>query len=620
MEFRDKIEAALSPSVAGLRTKLAQLPTLTVLDYYQFRIDAAQPDKSNVPDGFLFKWRYLWAQLLSNPFLEARGTFESELTKVDELVERIFETYEFGAIYEPGRFRGSEKEFLTRLGLALKVREPDILAFPEQIREWALTRLEPFNDSYFVPTLGLGFAEIVLWLEALISTSQARLNAWVKDFTSIIGDIKSIQAQVGRGDLDVETARKRALELKIYERLESNGHQSDRAHIFLIDELQCGISQSSLQALIGLFGIRPGEVEPGYVFPHDENPLEYKTFVVLPDGGLYFVDPANAYRIVAKTFEREILADSQLRDRYLKNRDRATERWVTGNMKKVFSDAAIYANYYLEKGGSEKDLLVRHGEAIILVECKNSRVRAFRGTAADLLKFERDFENSVQHGYEQALEVKRRILRAEENTFFDDKGRPYFSVKRAEIKRFYIVCVTITPRGPFGTDLSYELKKTDEEPFPLALNLLDFDSICKHLCQPDQFIAYLRARERLHGRVSTGDELNYAGYFLKHGNLDFQDGTFVSDDFSGIFDRAWYREKGIAVEEPINPPVLTSMARQGNRLTIEHATGRKEVIKVPPEWIERATGRPPIRMKGSDRNKPCPCGSGRKLKHCHGRA
>src|SRR5208337_4775516 len=192
MEFRDKIEAALSPSVAGLRTKLAQLPTLTVLDYYQFRIDAAQPDKSNVPDGFLFKWRYLWAQLLSNPFLEARGTFESELTKVDELVERIFETYEFGAIYEPGRFRGSEKEFLTRLGLALKVREPDILAFPEQIRDWALTRLEPFNDSYFVPTLGLGFAEIVLWLEALISTSQARLNAWVKDFTSIIGDIKSI--------------------------------------------------------------------------------------------------------------------------------------------------------------------------------------------------------------------------------------------------------------------------------------------------------------------------------------------------------------------------------------------------------------------------------------------
>lgn len=25
-------------------------------------------------------------------------------------------------------------------------------------------------------------------------------------------------------------------------------------------------------------------------------------------------------------------------------------------------------------------------------------------------------------------------------------------------------------------------------------------------------------------------------------------------------------------------------------------------------------------LKGRDRNRPCPCGSGRKAKHCHGRA
>jgi hypothetical protein len=618
MEFRDKIETVLTPLVDELRKKLAQLPTLGVVDYYQFRIDAAQPDKSNVPDGFLFKWRYLWALLLSNPFLGVKGNFESELRKVDELIEKIFETYEFGAICEPGRFRGSEKEFLTRLGLALKVREPDILAFPEQIQKWASARLEPFNDSYFLPTFGLGFAEIMVWFSALISTSRARLNAWVKDFTSIISDIKSIQAEVGRGDLDDEGARKRALELKIHERLESNGRQSDRAHIFSIDELQCGISQSALQPLIKQFGIRPGEVVPGFVFPHDENPLEYKTFVALPDSSLYFLDPANAYRIVAKTFEREILADDQLRDRYLRNRDGATERWVAERMKKVFSGAAIYPNYYLEKGSHEKDLFVRHGDTVVLIECKNSKIRDFRGAAADLLKFERDFQNSVQHGYEQAIEVKRRILGAEETTFLDEKGRPSFSIKRKEIKRFYIVCVTITPRGPFGTDLSYELKKPNDEPFPLALNLLDLDSICKHTCNAEQFIGYLQARERLHGRVCTGDELNYAGYFLKHGNLDFQDGTFVGDDFSGIFDRAWYKEKGIEVEEPKNPPVLTSMTRQGNRVTIEHATGRKEVIKVPPEWVERASGKPMIRTKGSERNKPCPCGSGHKLKNCHG--
>jgi hypothetical protein len=618
MEFRDNIESVLAPLITELREKLASLPTLVVLNHYQQRILASAPDKSNVPDAYIFKWRYLWALLLSSPFSEAKDNPEAEFAPIDEQVEKIFETYSFGAIYEPGRSRGSEKEFLTRLGLAINVREPDILGFPEQIRNWGSARLQPFDESYFLPVFGLRFDEIVGWVDRLIRTSQSRVDSWLTNLASICAEMKPIQTEFVRGNLDVEAARNRASELKIDERLDSNGRESESIHIFSIDELQCGIPQSAVQALIKQFGIKPGEVGPGYVCPHDDNPLEYKTLVVLPDANIYFLDPANAYRVVAKTFEKAILADAQLRDRYLKNRDRATESLVAENMLRVFPSAAIYPNYYLEKGSHEKDLFVRERETLILIECKNSRVRTFKGTASDLLKFERDFEHSVQFGFEQASEAKRRILESEETTFFDEKGQIYFSVKRAEVKRIYIVCVTVTPRGPFGTDLSYQLKKSEDEPFPLAVNLFDFDTICKHLSQPEQFIGYLLARERLHGRIRTGDELNYAGYFLKHGNLDFEDGTLVNDDFSGIFDRRWYREKGIEVEEPSNPPALTSVFRKGNELIFEHSTGRKEVIKIAPELIEKATGRTLIRMKGSDRNKLCPCGSGRKLKNCCG--
>ncbi len=241
-----------------------------------------------------------------------------------------------------------------------------------------------------------------------------------------------------------------------------------------------------------------------------------------------------------------------------------------------------------------------------------------KGGGDDLLKFEEEFKNSIQFGYEQALAVKRRILGSEETTFFDEGGTSYFSVRRNEIRRFYIVCVTITPRGPLGTDLSYQLKRPEGEPFPLALNLFDLDTICKYFTGGKQLVAYLQAREHLHGRVHTGDELNFAGYFLKYGNLDFEDHTQVTDDFSGIFDRKWYKEKGIEVEEPSNPPARTSITRSGNRVLFEHSTGRKEVIRVPPHLVEQASGKPVIRMKGSNRNRPCPCGSGRKLKHCHG--
>jgi len=618
MEFRDKIEIVLRPLVTELREKLALLPTLAVLNNYQLRIDAVQTDKSGVPDGFIIKWRYLWALLLSNPFSESNDHLDPSLGSLDELVEKIFEVYSFGAVQEPGRVRGSEKEFLTRLGLGLRVREPDVLAFPEQIQKWASARLKPFDDSYFLPVFGLRFEEILTWLGSLIGKTESRLNCCVQDLASIYADGKPLHAQFVSGDLTGEGARDRMLELKIGERLERNGRMVEGVHKFSIEDLECGIPNSSLQALLRKFGIRPGEIEAGYVFPHDENPLEYKTFVVLPDGDFYFLDPANAYRVATKTFEREILAESRLRDRYLRKRDRATERWVTENVKKVFSSAAIYPNYFLKRGGYEKDLLVCDGDAVMLIECKNSRVRPFRGGGDDLLKFEEDFKNSIQYGYEQALEVKHQILASEETTFFDERGNPYFSVRRNDVKRFYILCVTVTPRGPFGTDLSYQLKRPVGEPFPLALSLLDFDTICKHLSRPEQFVAYLQARESLHGRVRTGDELNFAGYFLKFGNLDFEDHTYLTDDFSGVFDRRWYKEKGIDVEEPSSPPVRTSVTRTGNRVLIEHSTGRKEVLRVPPDLVERASGKPVIPMKGSNRNRLCPCGSGRKLKHRHG--
>ena len=58
MNFRKKIEAVLVPLVAQLRRKLALLPTLGVLNYYQLRIDCVQTDKGSVPDSFMIKWPY----------------------------------------------------------------------------------------------------------------------------------------------------------------------------------------------------------------------------------------------------------------------------------------------------------------------------------------------------------------------------------------------------------------------------------------------------------------------------------------------------------------------------------------------------------------------------------
>ena len=114
-----------------------------MLNHYQLQHHLSQFDKNKFPDGFWAKWRYIWALRLSGQFSEGADFAASKpaFKQVDELVEKIFDVYSFGALYEPGRFPGDEKEFLTRLGLALKVREPDALSFPEQTKSWAFGSL-----------------------------------------------------------------------------------------------------------------------------------------------------------------------------------------------------------------------------------------------------------------------------------------------------------------------------------------------------------------------------------------------------------------------------------------------------------------------------------------------
>jgi len=180
-------------------------------------------------------------------------------------------------------------------------------------------------------------------------------------------------------ETDIGRMQVRAAELKLGERLDANARLMEQIHVFSLDDLQGNLRRPALEALVGLFSIRAGDVGPDFTFPHDQNPLEFKMFVALPDGNLYFVDPANSPRVLAKALERELLSESKIRERYLRKRDRAAEQWVANGMKKVFSGANIYPNYFLEKGSHEKDLLVQFGDVVILIECKNGRLREFSG-------------------------------------------------------------------------------------------------------------------------------------------------------------------------------------------------------------------------------------------------
>ena len=178
------------------------------------------------------------------------------------------------------------------LGSGSRSGSPTFLGSRSRSRRWATSRFQPFNDTYFMPSFGLRFEDITGWFEDLIGKCQARLDAIVADLASIYADVESVRAEFVNGRIGIEEARQRSAALKIGERLELNAQQGARMHLFPKEELQGGVPNSAFSALTNKFGIRPGEVDPGYAFPHQDNPLEYRTFVALPDETFYFLDPA----------------------------------------------------------------------------------------------------------------------------------------------------------------------------------------------------------------------------------------------------------------------------------------------------------------------------------------
>ena len=211
MQFRQKIETVILPLVRELQEELARLRTIDILNRYQFQINFAGPNKDKLPDGFWAKGRYVWALALARGFVEVPAADpNATFVQIDDLVEKIYDTYSFGAVYDPGNFPGSEKEFLTRLGLGIRVREPEALGFPEQFRTWAMVRLQPFNDRYFVPTFGLTFEEISGWLHSLSDDLEKKLNNLVEGLRPIAEDMEAIREQLASGTISLKAARERS--------------------------------------------------------------------------------------------------------------------------------------------------------------------------------------------------------------------------------------------------------------------------------------------------------------------------------------------------------------------------------------------------------------------------
>jgi len=366
---------------------------------------------------------------------------------------------------------------------------------------------------------------------------------------------------------------------------------------------------------LNLFSTRRGE-GPEVRYPTERSIAEVKPLINGIADRVWSPLANGIYVALLLKFE-EVAGTSKFRDEFYSRRDATLEREVGDKIRPfVSSEGLIWRSVYEAPDAQfEHDLIVDDPRILLIIEAKASPpITPFRDPEKAFVRLQRAFraDTGIQKGYEQASRVVRRLRAGETVALYDRHGKELGQLVPKASQLIVSVCVTRDNFGGLATNLSLLLEKDPADEYPWVINILDLanlgDAWSHFGWGSEELRRYLACRIQLHGKVMADDELDFAGYFIRHGALDpllGRDAQVMLDPtYSAVFDQV-YRHLHLG-EPPVvikpTPPIETRMSRLAGFTREQAFTDLK-----------------PFRAPGKvGRNKRCPCGSGKKFKFCHG--
>lgn len=629
--------------VASLKAEIRKVNPIYLMSLFnQKLIHAIQTSSSptELPDGFTQKFHYIYGLIVSQR-LSSKKTLRDKTKAVEQisiLAERVFEEYIKTWITRPSLDGTEDPEKVREYGAGLaafleSLYQPK-LGTSEQFIEFTLERFEAFDKEFFIPEIGLTTQQVIDISLAIIEKVGDQYYECVQDYTVVMEPMINLWHQFRSNQISLEESREIAKEdprfKEIAEKLEENTLKFiDSFKVSPSDFIDL-FSESVLTAYFNKFSFLPGSINQGFQYPTDFNELDLKLLIKLEDGKYYVPEVTGLPRKLPAAIENQ-LVNSSFRSRYLEHRDKLTQRKTISLLQKIFPKNSIFEEaYYGYKNPLEfeADLLIFFQRTLILCEIKAKELRNPLQTEGNINKLKSDFKASIQKAYEQALRTRNYLSSQKDAVFFNQKKQTLCSFKESDYDECLLMTVTAESFGGLACNLSFLLNKSEDDPYPLAISQFDLELLLTRLDTPEKFLDYIRQRIQLHGSVLGSDELDFAGYYLRNGNLDFTERLkessmiFLNGDFSRIFDEDWFKAHGFNIEEENadpNSPYFSVVERHGDRITLG-VEGLPETFETINLRERRPAKRHMPKMKGRNRNTPCPCGSGKKYKKCCGKS
>ncbi len=613
----------LISSISALRRLLANHTTESVL-----KMVAAQliqwPSKNIGLKSPQRQLSYLLGLLMTTPEPPMPREMDQEWDDVIGLLEKIFSSY--AVMFSPS---GGQLGQLTQAGRdARKVAMPaflhyyysGLMASTEQVRDWIRRYIVP-HDAVIKDILGLSAMDMLRIASMIGELTQADYDR----LSSL-----SLKEKDARLSLLNEAERQGWDDEMIERQVSEDSRYGEIAHDYLtaIDKvftverepLQSEFGTNQVNAFLHVFSAKRGSVED-FTYPTQWNPATEKPLYELDNGTLISPSVHWVNLAILERAERA-MRESAERDKFFRQRDKGLEDHVAEILTRFFGKSASVLQSVFETNRQqfEHDVVVRWEDKLLVIEAKAATSRApLRDPDRAFVRIRDDFRGNrgIQAAYNQARRIEIMLKDKGAIQLYNKHGKPVCEAPPGEIDRIYSICVTRDNYGLLATDLSLLLEKEAPARYPLAINILDLDSLLDAFSYikwgPEKLCEYMEGREEMHGRVSASDELDYAGFLISHGTFEKllekgRGGVFIYPDYSGVFDEIFYAKRGgETVSFDPTPPVFTNLSSGDIRVVTK---------AMPHENHQRFRG-PSARKQG--RNEPCSCGSGRKYKRCCGK-
>jgi SEC-C motif len=355
-------------------------------------------------------------------------------------------------------------------------------------------------------------------------------------------------------------------------------------------------------------------------YPTDKSVFEEKP-IILDNNDRFLCPNSNSLFLAINTLGERVVLNSEKKEKYLKSRDRLLEEETLLVFKELVNDGATILTSVYETPGKqyEHDIIIDDEIMTLVIEAKASPpIEPLRDPEKAFIRIRDSFKGNtgIQKAYNQANSILSKLKRKNEVILYDKKGNVIHTIKFDSKKLQIGICVTRDNYGALATDLSLLLEKKEEDDYPWAVNILDlknFQDAWDYLKYDEvKFCNFLNERTKLHGKVHSTDELEYAGFFILHGDLSSlnvknYDRIQLNPNYSDIFNDIYYAQyQG-------GPPVEFEVNKEPYVMDLRESLRKGYPVEPNDVSIE------PVRtIKKIGRNEKCPCGSGKKYKNCCG--